>query len=66
MPRLLAQMGVVPNTPMYNALYEGIEIASCLYAVESGMIDNIGSKNIQIAVVAAGFTYYDRFIVAKQ
>lgn len=67
MPRLLAQIGVVPNTELMNTLYEGIELAGCLYVVESGMLDNmIENKNMQIALMAGAYTYYDRMVVPDQ
>ncbi len=64
MPRLLAQLNYLPNTPMLDAVYEAIELAGLMYLVESGALDQItDNKMAQIAAASALYTYYDRMIV---
>ena len=67
MPRLLAKMGLLPDGEMYNALYEGIELATCLWLVESGTLDEVtDNKMLQIGGVSTAYVYYDRYIVPNQ
>ena len=64
MPRLLASLGYVPNTPMLDAVYEALELAGLMYLVESGALDQIiDNKMAQIAAASLAYTYYDRMIV---
>ena len=64
MPRLLAQLNYLPNTPMLDAVYEALELAGLMYLVESGALDQItDNKMAQIACASAAYTYYDRYIV---
>ncbi len=64
MPRLLAQLNYLPNTPMLDAVYEAIELAGLMYLVESGALDQItDNKMAQIAAASALYSYYDRYIV---
>ena len=64
MPRLLAQLNYLPNTPVLDGLYEWVELAGLMYLVESGALDQItDNKMAQIAVASCAYTYYDRMIV---
>jgi hypothetical protein len=61
MPRLAtgSQKGDLDNT-----IYEGLEVAGLMYALNSGMLNNFTTnKNLQIALLSGAFSIYSNYII---